>query len=215
MSQLQDAIEGLYAAFAKVRKPRHIEACPCCQSSEEIAILLSKEVRSISADEISRYASSAIWTVGTSADYLYFLPRILEIHSFYPDFIPIPESTAGQICRTSLQDWPAPRLQALENYVRQILNNALSPNSHHRIDSWMCAASILGFDIRVHLNAIGRMRPAVLVYFNANASTLPERLLSNSYWHLPNESHDVIVDWFYSPPIKKLVFDAYGYVFND
>ncbi len=58
-------------------------------TSEEVEVLLGKPLRDLSPDELSSYSSSALLTVGLPEDYLYYLPRILEISirddSWWPD----------------------------------------------------------------------------------------------------------------------------------
>ncbi len=60
-------------------KPSSIQGCPCCVDNKEICSLLSTPLREITGGELSSYSSSAFLTVGREADYLYFLPRIVEI----------------------------------------------------------------------------------------------------------------------------------------
>ena len=58
---LHQAIEALYPAFAAVRRPRVIVGCPCCIEDKEIAVLLMRPLRELSPEELSSYASSAVF----------------------------------------------------------------------------------------------------------------------------------------------------------
>jgi len=70
----------------------------------------------------------------------------------------------------------------------------------------------MGFDVAPHLEQVAKVPAAVLAYFEGNASGLPQGKLCNAFWELPDRSHDEIVVWFNSEKIRKIVFDAYGYV---
>jgi hypothetical protein len=212
MSRLEDSIERLYAAFADVPKPRQIDGCPCCFTEAEIAVLLARDRRVITPKELSSYASSALATIGSVSDYLYFLPRILEITATDDSWWPDPEITAGRIIETEPAKWPARRVDALEDFLGAVVRSLLAPDRHQLIDSWICAIAIMGFDVKPHLKSIDRSTDAVLAYFNDNSADLPRRRLRNSFGAPPCEGHDVIVDWFYSKKIRDIVFDAYGYV---
>ena len=101
MHTLSDAIEALYQAFAVMPKPKHIDGCPCCIDRKETGVLLGKALRTITPEEMASYASSAFLTVGEVADYLYFLPRIIEITATEPSWWPDPEVT-GRAMLTDL-----------------------------------------------------------------------------------------------------------------
>src|SRR5262245_26685041 len=88
---LRQAIEGVYTAFLDVPRPTSVDGCPCCIGQKGISILLSKPLRELSPDDLTHYAASAFLTVGAVEDYLYFLPRILEILATQHDWWPDPE----------------------------------------------------------------------------------------------------------------------------
>ena len=79
MKSLDVVIEELYAAFSDVPAPSTIDACPHCVDDKGLEKLLNTDLRDLEPDDLSSYASSAFLTVGDIPDYLYFLPRILEI----------------------------------------------------------------------------------------------------------------------------------------
>ncbi|MGL6074018.1 MAG: hypothetical protein ACRC8S_07645 [Fimbriiglobus sp.] len=95
MPTIQDSIEALYSAFAVYPRPRDIDGCPCCIARKRIDVLLAKNLRTLTSDELASYSRSAFLTVGDKADYLYFLPRILEITATDLSWWPSPEVTAS------------------------------------------------------------------------------------------------------------------------
>lgn len=114
---LQHAIEGVYAAFRDVPKPRSIDGCPCCIEKKNIGALLSKPLRDLTPGDLTHYAASAFLTVGETADYLYFLPRILEILILDPAWYPEPEIVARAIHTAGYHSWPDFRRLAVARYV--------------------------------------------------------------------------------------------------
>jgi hypothetical protein len=214
MSPLEDAIEGLYRAFRKTPRPRHIEGCPCCIDRKEIGILLGKSVRTITPQELGSYASSAFLTVGDVADYLYFLPRILEITAADSSWWPDPEVTGRAIKSANPASWTDAQRSALNDYLKAVVGNVIESGRYHELDGWICAIARMGFDVRPFLEEVAKSPEAVLGYFEMNAESLPRNKLANAFWELPFAAHDVIVDWFFSPEIARIPFEAYGCVLS-
>lgn len=211
---VQNAIEELYRAFAKHPRPRHIDGCPCCIDKKEISVLLSKELRSITPDELAPYASSAFLTVGDVADYLYFLPRILEITATDTSWWPN-SAVTGRAIRTAYpSSWTHAQRAAMNQYLDAMISSTIECGEYHALDIWICAIARMEFDVTPHLKQIEKSSAAVLAYFEDNAETLSRSKLSNPFWELPCPAHDAIVKWFYSPEIAKIPYDAYGYVFG-
>ena len=213
MTTLTDAIDYFYREFADIAIPHHIDACPCCVNDKRIPLLLATPLRKIQPDDLTSYASSALLTVGDVPDYLYFLPRILEIsileNSWWPDI----EVTAKAINSTRLESWPKHRRDALTALLMAVIDEIVDSDNHDRIDPWICAIASMGFDVHPYLARIEKSPAAVLEYFEDNAGCLKNKgRLRNAFWELPNAGHDVIVQWFKSDAIRKIPFDAYGYV---
>ena len=211
MDALDRAIEGFYRSFADVAKPQHIDGCPCCIETSTLQKLQSIRLRELSAEDLASFASSALLTVGGPSDYLYFLPRILEIsirdESWWPDI----EVTARAIRSTDFQSWPPLRRQALLSLFEATIDAILDSKSYRRIDGWLCAIARIGIDVHPYLQKVEKDRAAVLEYFEDNAASLGENRLCNSFWELPNQGHDAIVKWFKSAAIRAIPFEAYGH----
>lgn len=210
MPNIQDTIEALYRAFAKNPRPRHIDGCPCCIDKNEIHVLLAKSLRAITPRELASYASSAFLTVGEVADYLYFLPRILEITATDSSWWPSPEITGRAIREANPEMWPDVQRSALCNFFSAMIGSTIEGAEYDRLDEWMCAIAYTGIDVWPFLKQIAKNPAAILGYFEQNARTLPGNKLTNNFWELPCPGHDAIVDWFFSPEISKIPFDGYG-----
>ena len=212
MQTVQDTIEQLYLAFSTIAKPQHIDGCPCCLDKKEIVVLLAKSLRTITPKELSPYASSAFLTVGERADYLYFLPRILEISATDTSWWPDPEVTGRAIRRSNTDSWNEAQLSCLKKYLEVLIGSFIALGDYYPLDSWLCAIARMRFDVMSYLGQIAENTAAVLSYFEQNADSLPQNKLSNAFWELPCSAHDTIVNWFFSPDIAKIPFDAYGCV---
>jgi len=210
MRTMSEAIEGLYRAFAAIPKPLHIDGCPCCIDRKEIGVLLAKSLRAIAPNELASYASSAFLTVGDVADYLYFLPRIMEIAATDPSWWPTPEVTGRAIKTAKPEMWTTAQQTALNDYLEAVTGTAIQSGNYYLLDEWMCAIARMGFSVRPYLEQIGSCPPAVLAYFQANVESLPRNRLKNAFWELSCPMHDVIVDWFFSEEIARIPFEAYG-----
>jgi hypothetical protein len=210
MHTLAEAIEHLYRAFAAVPKPRTIDGCPCCINNKKISVLLGKALRLITPDELAPYAASAFHTVGDVADYLYFLPRILEITATDPSWWPDPEVTGRAIRTAKPEAWTSDQQHALDGYLEAVVGAAILSGLYYQLDGWVCAISRMGRDVVPYLDLIAKCPAAVLEYFETNAESLPRNRLANAFWELPCPTHDIIVDWFFSPEIAKVPLEAYG-----
>jgi hypothetical protein len=211
MDSLSNSIDAFYRAFADVSEPRYVDGCPCCIENKQVEVLLSTPLRELRPEELGSYAESALLTVGDIADYLYFLPRILEISirvdSWWPDI----EVTARAIRSTDLQSWPSRRFQALLALIAAVIEEIVGSGSHDQLDGWLCAIARMGLDVSPYLRKIETDRAAVLAYFEYNAASLTTGRLLNAFWELPNDGHDEIVKWFRSDAIRRIPFEAYGY----
>jgi hypothetical protein len=76
--QLRAALGALYHEFERYRPRGSIEHSPLKPRSV-VAPLETKPLRELTADDLSAYSGSAVWTVGSSDDFKYFFPRIAEL----------------------------------------------------------------------------------------------------------------------------------------
>jgi hypothetical protein len=213
MNALPESIEALYAAFCDVPKPNKIDACPCCIETKNLCELLTKPLRELSPDDLSSYASSAFLTAGDVPDYLYFLPRILDITATNNYWWPDPEITGRAISNTQPLAWPLKRLDAFHDFLHSVIDSFLErKDSGSDIDSWICAIGKMGMDVRPYLTQIETSPVHVLAFYEENANRLTQRRLSNSFWEPPNEGYDQVVHWFGTEAVGDIIMGAYGVV---
>jgi len=200
-------------AFSTVARPSRIEGCPCCIKRKRVDVLLGKHLRDLTPDELAPYAGSAFLTVGDTADYLYFLPRILDISVIEPYWVPGIEITGRAISASGPAGWTQMQRRALDEFLEAVVEMKIREDAD-QLNSWMCAIAKLGYDVGPFLDRIAKSPEAVLAYFESNAADLPKGKLTNGFWERPCPAHDQIVDWFYSVDIARVPFEAYGYIMS-
>ena len=162
MTSLDQAIEDFYQAFSGVPAPACVAACPCCLSAEQVKQILKTPLREQSGDTFGHYASAAFLTVGGIPDYLYFLPRILDITIHDGGWWPSIEVTARSIVNSGLHSWPPERRGSLDRLLRAVVQNLTDNGPYDEIDDWMCAIGKMDLDVRPYLHIIETNPDAVL-----------------------------------------------------
>ena len=205
------AVEGLYSAFADVPKPSGIEGCPCCIERENTDVLLAKPLRTLAPDELSNYAASAFLTAGSSADYLYFLPRILEVLVACPVWRPDPEVVGKAISAAGHADWPERKKAALAEYIDAVWSEMLDgPEARRDMDTWICFAGRVPVRVTPLLERLLERPKRLVDLYEVNSQTLIEGRLSNGFWDEDSEEHDRVVEWLRSPAVQTVINRAYG-----
>lgn len=201
------AIADLYAAFADAPRPRKIEGCTHCSIDSELRLLLAAPLEKVDIDVIARYAFKAMSTMGTAQDFLYFLPRVIEVE--YANFVTRSFATTEidiigkKIAMTNHADWPSERKRALEAVFMAML-----------------AETVKGYRINDLLYAIGQTAPVMAPYLAVVAadderlanvyaenifSILKEKRLWIGFRDLPNSFHDEVLAWLTSPGVRTVV----------
>ncbi len=211
MPDLAESIENVYLAFCDAPKPDFIVACPCCVDDLTLDRLVTVPLREVSDKDLTPYASSAFLTAGDVDDYLYFLPRILEVtitdDTWWPDI----EVTGRAIRETKPSEWPGPRREAVQCLFEAVFESFLAEQYYYRIDEWTCGAARAGFDVAPLLRIVERSDEAILEFFNSNAGALNDRKLGNAFWESTDAGQETILEWFMSENVRRVPFEAYGY----
>lgn len=177
MRTLEDAVERIYSAFANVPRPTTIDSCPCCNHDRYTGRLISTPLREISAADLDRYVSSVFFTVGSREDFLYLLPRILDLFAENPDWN-LPESVGRAIGTSQLSTWTGEQRAALGRYAHSMISCVMNGDWDHLLESWLCAVVRMGFEVHPFLRQIEKSRRAVLMLFDSNATTIAQRKLT-------------------------------------
>ena len=208
---LQAAIESVYHAFSEVVRPHSIIGCPCCLNDKQICVLLSKPLRILSPDDLTDYAASVLLTVGTGEDFLYFLPRILEILTTDSGWWPNPEVVLRRMKDASFHEWPEDRQLSVSKYFKEIISELLSHEGEgYALDSWICALGNLKTDLNPFLQQIAANPPRLIEYYEVNSENLTYERLRNSFWNEAVAEEKSVVEWFKSTEIAGLISQQYG-----
>jgi len=208
---LQRAIEDIYGALRDVRRPATVDGCPCCIGRMKIGTLLSKPLRDLSPDDLSHYAASAFLTVGAVEDFLYFLPRILEISALEPDWWPDPEVVTCAIHSAGFHSWPGSRRQVVSRFFDEMVIDLLATEGRgFELDSWVCAIARLHVDLAPLLAQIAANRARLIEWYEVNSRPLIDGRLANGFWDEAPKERKQVVEWFQSPQTQQIIQEQYG-----
>ena len=210
MDSITDTLEALYAVFGDVPRASKIDGCQCCLDQKEICTLLSKPLRELTGPELSSYSESAFLTVGSTDDYLYFLPRILEVGCVEGGWWPDLEITGRAIGETKPSEWPTYRLEALTDFLHAVLQAAIREEDGWAIDGLVCSIARMGLDVTPFLQRVEMSTEALLVYYERNSQELTKSKLGNSFWDKDTPGFNVVLEWFNCPRVSHLIQVAYG-----
>jgi hypothetical protein len=193
-------VERLYSAFAGVRRPAHVEGCPCCVEPDADLPLLTRPLRVLTARDLSRYAAKALNTWGGADDFHYFAPRLLELSTAgaldWPDI----EIVFGKLAQAGWRE--RPQRQAIEDFMAAFWSSTLARHpTRPRIDGVLCALGCAGIDLSVRLIEWEALagEPAIRHLHELATSELTwskgrPRLL-NAFWDTAGPQYRQVVDW--------------------
>ncbi len=144
---LSDAIDTVYDVFSRYLRPQRLEASPAKDVTRIWAMLTAAPLRQLSGEQIGPYSGSAIYSIGSVADYKHFLPRILEEASAGGAWLGTePEIIAARLNYAAWRGWPKPEGDALLGVFYAGWRCALRqhPDTGADAESWFCALAKLG-----------------------------------------------------------------------
>lgn len=185
---LRQALDNLYDVLARPR-PLRIDGCPCCVDRKTRDALHAVPLRDLTAEDLSNYATSVFLTVGEVADYLYYLPRILDISAHDEGWWPSMEIVIGGLGRGGWLTWPAAYQRAvravLEAWFEQCAASAETLSEDDQsLDSFLCGIARAGLDPTNYIDRLAAERPyALCVFWEQNRATLAKKdRMDNAFW---------------------------------
>ena len=192
--QLRAAIDALYAAFRRPR-PRVVEGCACCTDPAELRPLVEVPLRELTAEQLERYARSALLTVGSEADLPYFWPRLVELlvrEELSTEVEIVLQKPLKAKWRTC---WSTEEQAATERLARAVMEEmSLREYDASDVDGWVCALGGLLEDVTSYLEPLLAATPAA----GANLAGLAKRNTPgrrNAFWDDDNPNHGRLMDW--------------------
>ena len=210
-----ETIDAVYKVFAKYGKPRDFPACEHCMSKAEKRALLKPCLRELNADELTKYAADALFTVGSVLDFKYFLPRILELSVNDNGWWPGPEMVLAKLRLAEWDNWPENEKVVLvallnEKFATLIKDSNVDGGD---IDKWICGLGRCMDDITPYLDSLLEQASenTLLSFIESNHTALTKGKLSNAFWDSPaNEQR--LWGWFNSNVVKGLLTAKYGMI---
>ena len=123
--QLEKAIADLYKVFAAYPLNLQMKGCPCCVHPKENELLLTRSLRSLTANNLNHYAFNAALTWGDINDLKHFLPRLLELWAFDKDLF-YGEFVISRLSTIGLANWEEKERKAIEQYLISLWQYILS-----------------------------------------------------------------------------------------
>ena len=211
-SDLNAAIEGLYAAFRRPRAPARVEGCPCCTTEAELEPLSRVPLRELSSAQIDQYAFKALTTVGTVEDFRYFLPRLVELA--LGDQLETDRPVLfGKPAYGQWRTWPAAEQLALERFAAALTGTfSAQVYEEYDLDAWVCALGQFLEDLPPYLAPlIAPTAPAaenLVRLYELNCGDLKRGTLWSAYWRdRPNAAQ--FIDWFGRVDVQEAIDMAY------
>jgi hypothetical protein len=214
---MYETIPFVYDAFANYSKPADFPACECCLSDEEKKVLLRGKLKELSADELSSYAADVFQTVGSVADFKYFLPRILELSVNGEFSWPDPPVVMVKLRLADWDQWPGHERSAVIDLLvekfRCLLQDEHTDGSD--IDEWLCALGRCVPDITPYLEPLldKANESKLLSFIERSWPGLSKGKLASAFWAEAADNQERVVAWLNQPRVKRLLSEKYGMVF--
>jgi hypothetical protein len=146
-ARLAAAIDQIYDAF-RAPIPPVIEGCPCCIKSRGVDVLLTTPLRRLNGMQLWRYTTGCFLTVGSTRDFQYFLPRIIELAIQEAD-VPDTEIILGKLPLAAWRQWPSHLYNAVDQAILVWFEHALIKDVQHyeclfSTESLLCGAALAG-----------------------------------------------------------------------
>ena len=204
---LEDEVNALYDAFAATH-PGVLHSCPCCTDRAAFEELAEYDVRDAPSHLLDMYVSEAVGTAGEARDFRYYLPRILELtlreeQGFYP------ARHAATVRYTVLSSWSDSHQRALLDFYHAVIQCMIEWEYFDTLADWICAMATSECDIKPVLNTLETSPAAAVAFFAANVPGINVGRLQG-LWERDSFEHQAVVEWFYSPAVRKLLHDSFG-----
>jgi hypothetical protein len=217
---MYESIQYVYEVFAKYPKPGGFPTCDrgCCVSHKESLLLLNRNLLELTADELRNYAGDVFLTVGSLADFKYFLPRILDL-SVTEKFSwwPTPEVVLGKLPLAGWDHW----LEIERKVVMDLLNERFAAliqdanSDGSDIDTWVCALGRCVPDVTPYLEPLleEANQGKLLSFIEWNPSAFSEAKLANGFWKDAIDNQQRVLAWLNQDRVKRLLSEKYGMLF--
>lgn len=211
-----NTIKNLYKAFSDIPRPTSIGFCSHCSDFNPYNALLNKQLREITTFDLEDYTRRVLYTAGSEEDFLYFLPRILELttndtNSYWIDR----EIIFKKIQIVDWHNWPATKKNAFQNYLDAIISSFSTEKFEgYDIDSWICALSQCTDHIVHKLDVLFKntkiAKHNLINFYEWQHESVIKGKLSSSFWEKSNSNYKEILSWLQSEKVTDYVNEIYN-----
>ncbi|MGO4648063.1 hypothetical protein AB4305_24320 [Nocardia sp. 2YAB30] len=213
--QFHEVLAELDAAFAQAKRPTRIDACACCSTAEDVALLLSKPRKMLSADDLQYYAASSMMTIGSAEDLRYFTPRILELcHTGALDWPDI-EIVYNHLCLADWKSWP--EAGVIAELMDALWADVLTDYpAYEDPAALLCALGIATGSVAPYLTSWSLLETSAAIHslrdFLINDVALQHgRLMpTNAFWDSNANAHKEVVRWLTGGGARQAVDQAFA-----
>ena len=194
---MRPAVEDLYLVFRRYGLKSRLEACPCCTTDADQALIRSRSLRALTAEDLQHYVFSAISTWGDEDDFRHFLPRVLELAMTNNSLSFVaPELILDKLAYAGWGAWPAAEQEAVESFLRLRWSIGLTQEtrssqgdsvSEFDADEWLCGIALTGLDTLPYVDVWLRMGAVstfghVVAFLESNRHLLTDGRVDNAWW---------------------------------
>jgi hypothetical protein len=208
---LAASVECLYDEFSTFALRPVIEGCPHCINPNDQTPIHSKALRSLTAEDLQKYAWKAMTTWGNVDDFRHFLPRLLELlaEGDFAYFIDN-EIITGKLRYAHWENWTKAQRGAVNDFFKAYWNRVMReyPISTEA-DVALCAIGNAVDDVNEFLTTWGNdsSLPSVCHladFIDSNSSALRRsRKLQNAFWGDRRDQMEQVLAWLQSPSLRE------------
>jgi hypothetical protein len=212
---LDAAIERVYAAFADVPAPQSIPACGCCNTGTDWRpggfqggtvttppLGDGKALRALTDDDVRGYVWDVLLTLGSLADFTYYLPRLLELMARGEHRWDGAALTQRFETWAHFSEWPEDRQRAIRAFFSAWWSATIAaPNAGEHVEEVLCTASGLFTDVTPLLHEWTRRDDTtaanLVAFLEFEFDALARGGLVDAFWQAPALAQ--VVAWVYDP----------------
>lgn len=157
--------------FSDCRLSVPMQYCECCNDPDFLKRLAATRPAELDEDDVANVAESLLYTLGSTEDFAYFVPRFCSDSLGYPLYDV--EMVFGRFQLAGYFEWPESRRVAVRNFVLSHWRFALLTAQH--FDARAMADPF--FVILDCLASLGEIDAAIQVWSNTHDVSSDERLL--------------------------------------
>jgi len=214
-NELSESILGLYGTFA-VYKSIHVEGCPCCVDDEDKRRLLSKPLRELTTEDVTRYSWKALTTWGTVEDFKHFLPRLFELMATDECSAIEPEVLLSKLRLAEWHTWQKDERRSVAQFLDAVWQDCLTAEAGSVwVHELLCGIGhsvdeLMPF-LRAWIKCNNKAGYAHLVHFiDWNLATIIKRRhLRNSFWSDAPKQMMQVVDWLLNSSTAQELEDIF------